>query len=209
MPAPFSAYVGLGKGGLVRGKKRALGKWKTAGELDFLCSAMQIKQVSMTLKLSWQIWFSFLEKVRFYKPDNIYMMMGETSYSLQMRILPIRSCDLPASSPPTRLFGNWIMLRDVQINANKKHQNSQNWGICIIFFLAWSSQAGATRSILHMTFQREGITWALDELYHAHLLCEQIVCLWKEQHMDSATLEACHSFGEMCVKWLEKKKKSL
>lgn len=25
--------------------------------------------------------------------------------------------------------------------------------------------------------------------------------------MDSATLEACHSFGEMCAKWLEKKKK--
>jgi len=52
MLAPFSIYVGLAKGGLVRGDKGALGKWKTAGELDFLCYAMQIKQVNMTLKLS-------------------------------------------------------------------------------------------------------------------------------------------------------------
>lgn len=44
---------GTSKGRAGGGEKRALGKWKTAGELDFLCYAMEIKRANMTLKLSW------------------------------------------------------------------------------------------------------------------------------------------------------------
>lgn len=43
-------------------------------------------------------------------------------------------------------------------------------------------------------------------MYHAHLLRKQTMRLRKEQHLDSAMLEACHSLGKMCVKWLESKK---
>lgn len=93
------------------------------------------------------------------------------------------------------------MLRAVQINANK---NSQNLG-GFVFFPTRSSWAGATRFILHssntvtnIASQGEEIARVLDEMYHACLLCELTMCLQEEQHLDSATLEACHNLGK-CV----------
>lgn len=53
----------------------------------------------------------------------------------------------------------------------------------------------------NITLQAE-IIRASGELYCARLLCELAVCLWKEQRLDSARLEDCHSLEKACVKWL-------
>lgn len=73
---------------------------------------------------------------------------------------------------------------------------------------SWCHRVHSTQrwSVTNIALQGEEITRALDEMYHAHLLRKQTMRLRKEQHLDSAMLEACHSLGKMCVKWLESKK---
>lgn len=90
----------------------------------------------------------------------------ETNYFLQIKILPIHLYRLPDFSPPTWLFENWIMFRDVQINANKTCQNSQNWLGEFFFHMqqpSWCHQVHSTQqwSVRNIALQREGITLVL------------------------------------------------
>lgn len=53
----------------------------------------------------------------------------------------------------------------------------------------------AAKLVRNTALQGEGITLVLAN-------CVPV----REQHLDSAMLEVCHSSGKMCVKWLESKK---